>query len=104
MVKRLFLLLFVAGFLMLWGIPHFVCAQDEVVIGIPLPITGIHAKFGEQHHNGYRMALEEILAQGGIRKGTFKGKKLRFLFEDEEGKPDKAKAVSQKLITETKFP
>ena len=103
MAKR-FLLFVIAGFLILWGIPQSVGAQDEVVIGIPLPITGIHAKFGEQHHNGYKMALEEILTQGGIRKGALKGKKLVFHFEDEEGKPEKAKAVTEKLVTRDKVP
>lgn len=94
----------VAGFLILWAIPQSVGAQDEVVVGIPLAITGIHAKFGEQHHHGYQMALEEILAQGGIRQGAFQGRKLRFHFEDEEGKPEKAKAVTEKLITRDKVP
>lgn len=94
----------VVGFLLLWAIPPSGGAQDEVVVGIPLAITGIHAKFGEQHHNGYKMALEEILAQGGIRKGVLKGKKLRFHFEDDEGKPEKAKAVTEKLITRDKVP
>lgn len=103
MSKRVWLLLMV-GLLILLGFPQFGGAQDKVVIGIPLAITGIHAKFGEQHHNGYKLALEEILAQGGIRKGTIKGKKLEFQFEDEEGKPDKAKAVTEKLITLDKFP
>jgi branched-chain amino acid transport system substrate-binding protein len=103
MAKRV-LLFAVACFLLLWAIPPSVGAQDEVVVGIPLAITGIHAKFGEQHHNGYKMALEEILAQGGIRKGALKGKKLRFHFEDDEGKPEKAKAVTEKLITRDKVP
>lgn len=65
MAKRLLLLL-VAGFFILWAVPQSVEAQDEVVIGIPLAITGIHAKFGEQHNNGCKLALEEILAEGGI--------------------------------------
>ncbi len=99
MKRSIVLLLLFLGLFSLWGIPQNVEAQDKVVIGIPLSITGIHAKFGEQHHNGYKLALEEILAQGGIRKGLFKGKKLEFQFEDEEGKPDKAKAVTEKLIT-----
>jgi branched-chain amino acid transport system substrate-binding protein len=99
MKRSVVLLLLLLGLFSLWGIPQNVEAQDKVVIGIPLSITGIHAKFGEQHHNGYKLALEEILAQGGIRKGLFKGKKLEFQFEDEEGKPDKAKAVTEKLIT-----
>jgi branched-chain amino acid transport system substrate-binding protein len=103
MAKRLSLFA-VAGFLMLFAIPQSVGAQDEVVIGIPLAITGIHAKFGEQHHDGYKMALEEILAQGGIRKGALQGKKLVFHFEDDEGKPEKAKAVTEKLITRDKVP
>jgi branched-chain amino acid transport system substrate-binding protein len=103
MAKRLSLFA-VAGFLMLFAIPQSLGAQDEVVIGIPLAITGIHAKFGEQHHDGYKMALEEILAQGGIRKGALQGKKLVFHFEDDEGKPEKAKAVTEKLITRDKVP
>jgi branched-chain amino acid transport system substrate-binding protein len=97
-------LLAVVGFLIFWSIPQSLGAQDEVVVGIPLAITGIHAKFGEQHHNGYQMALEEILAQGGISKGALKGKKLVFHFEDDEGKPEKAKAVTEKLITRDKVP
>jgi branched-chain amino acid transport system substrate-binding protein len=97
-------LLAVVGFLVLWAIPQSLGAQNEVVVGIPLAITGIHAKFGEQHHNGYKMALEEILARGGIRKGALQGKKLVFHFEDDEGKPEKAKAVTEKLITRDKVP
>jgi len=92
------------GFVILCGIPQMGGAQDKVVVGIPLAITGIHAKFGEQHHDGYKLALEEILAQGGIRKGVLKGKKLEFQFEDEEGKPEKAKAVTEKLITRDNLP
>jgi len=103
MGKRFFLLA-VSGLLFLWALPQMAAAQDEVVIGIPLAITGAQAKFGEQHKNGYTMALEEILAQGGIRKGALKGKKLTFHYEDDEGKPEKAKAVTEKLITRDKLP
>lgn len=42
------------------------------------------------------------MAQGGIRKGALKGKKLIFHFEEDEGKPEKAKAVTEKLITRDK--
>ena len=103
-MARRFLLFVVAGFLILWAVPQSVGAQDEVVIGIPLAITGAQAKFGEQHKNGYTLALEEILAGGGIRKGVLKGKKLTFHYEDDEGKPEKAKAVTEKLITRDKLP
>jgi branched-chain amino acid transport system substrate-binding protein len=103
-MKKLSFLFFIACLFLLWGIPQVAETQDKVVVGIPLAITGIHAKFGEQHHNGYKLALEEILADGGIRKGAFKGKKLEFQFEDEEGKPDKGKAVTEKLITRDNVP
>ena len=62
-------LLIVIGFLFTCAIAIPAEAQDKVVIGIPLAITGIHAKFGEQHQSGYEMALEEILAQGGFAQG-----------------------------------
>ncbi len=87
------------GFFFTLGTSQLARSQEKVVIGIPLAITGIHAKFGEQHHNGYEMAFEEILAQGGIRTGALKGRGLKFRFEDDEGKPEKAKAVTEKLIT-----
>jgi branched-chain amino acid transport system substrate-binding protein len=103
MGKR-FSLLAVAGVLILWAIPKSAIAQDEIVIGIPLAMTGMHAKFGEQHRNGYEMALGEILAQGGIRKGAFKGKKLRLLFNNDEGNSEKAKVVTEKLITLDRVP
>jgi len=102
-MKRFLCLLFL-GLFILWVTTPYTRAQDKVAVGIPLAITGIHAKFGEQHHNGYKLALEEILAQGGIRKGVLKGKKLEFLFEDDEGKPEKAKAVTEKLITRDNLP
>ena len=102
-MKRFLCLLFL-GLFILWVTTPYARAQDKVAVGIPLAITGIHAKFGEQHHNGYKLALEEILTQGGIRKGVLKGKKLEFLFEDDEGKPEKAKAVTEKLITRDNLP
>ena len=104
MTKRFFILLAVGVWALLGGMLPSAGAQQEVVIGIPLAITGAQAKFGEQHKNGYTLALEEISAQGGIRKGALKGKKLTFHFEDDEGKPEKAKAVTEKLITRDKVP
>ena len=85
------------------GLPN-ACAQEEVVVGVPLALTGMLAKFGQQHLDGYKMALDEIIAQGGIRGGALQGKRIRFQFEDDEGKPEKAKAVALKLITQDKVP
>ncbi|MBI3015488.1 MAG: ABC transporter substrate-binding protein [Candidatus Tectomicrobia bacterium] len=77
---------------------------ESIKIGLPLPLTGIHAKFGEAIRNAYLMALEEINAQGGIRKGPYKGRTIEFLIEDTQSKPDVAKAAVEKLITRDKVP
>jgi branched-chain amino acid transport system substrate-binding protein len=63
-------------------------------VGIILPGTGEKAKFGEIEKKSFEMALEEINAAGGIN-----GKKLEFLFEDDTGRPDVARAAAEKLIT-----
>ena len=77
---------------------------EPIKIGLPLPLTGTQAKFGDAIRNAYMMALEEINAQGGIRKGPLKGRTIEFLLEDTQSKPDVAKASAEKLITRDKVP
>ncbi len=72
-------------------------AEDTIKVGIILPITGDKAKFGEIEKRSFEMALEELNAAGGV-----KGKKLEFLFEDDTGRPDVARAAAEKLITKDK--
>lgn len=79
-------------------------AQDTVKIGVPLPLTGAHAKFGEAQLQGFKMAFEEINHAGGIKAGPFKGKKIEPLYEDTVSKPETARAAMEKLITQNKIP
>ncbi len=78
-------------------VPAGVYAQDSIKVGIILPTTGEKAKFGEIEKKSFAMALEEINAAGGVN-----GKKLEFLFEDDTGRPDVARAAAEKLITKDK--
>jgi branched-chain amino acid transport system substrate-binding protein len=78
-------------------IPAVVFCQETVKVGIILPTTGEKAKFGEIEKKSFEMALEKINAAGGIN-----GKKLEFLFEDDTGRPDVARAAAEKLITKDK--
>lgn len=78
-------------------VPLAALAQDTIKVGIILPTTGEKAKFGEIEKKSFEMALEEINAAGGIN-----GKKLEFLFEDDTGRPDIARAAAEKLITKDK--
>ena len=71
--------------------------EKEIKIGVIIPLTGGSAKYGEDIKRGYDLAVEEINNKGGI-----KGRKIRLIYEDDEGKPEKAVAAAQKLIQRDK--
>jgi branched-chain amino acid transport system substrate-binding protein len=56
------------------------------------------------HHQSYLMALEEINNSGGIRRGTYAGYQLEFLFDDTVGKAETGRKVVEKLISKKKVP
>ena len=60
-------------------------------IGLPLPLTGIHAKFGEAVKNAYVMGVAEINAGEGVRKGPLVGRRIELLIEDDQAKPEVAR-------------
>jgi branched-chain amino acid transport system substrate-binding protein len=68
-------------------------AQEGLKLGIPLPLTGTNAKFGEIEKRSYEIAKEEINAAGGI-----KGKQVILEFEDSQGKPEVARSIVERLI------
>jgi branched-chain amino acid transport system substrate-binding protein len=72
---------------------------DDFKMGIPLPLTGPEAKFGEMEKQAYELAAAEINARGGAN-----GHKLALEFLDSGGKPEAATAVVEKLITAGKQP
>jgi branched-chain amino acid transport system substrate-binding protein len=74
-------------------------AQEVLKLGIPLPLTGTNAKFGEIEKKSYEIAKEEINAKGGI-----KGKKIVLEFEDSQGKPEVARSIVERLIDVKKQP
>ncbi|MGD1153611.1 MAG: ABC transporter substrate-binding protein [Syntrophales bacterium] len=74
-------------------------AQDVLKLGIPLPLTGTNAKFGEIEKKSYEIAKEEINAKGGI-----KGKQVVLEFEDSQGKPEVARSIVERLIDVKKQP
>jgi len=69
--------------------------DDSVIrIGEYDALTGDIATFGQTTHNGIQMAVDEVNAAGGIN-----GKMLKLITEDDQGKPDEASLVVEKLIT-----
>ncbi len=73
--------------------PQFSTAQP-IKVGIVLPLTGEKAAFGEIEKNSFIMALNEINKAGGV-----KGSKIELLIEDDTGKPDVARAATEKLVS-----
>ena len=68
-----------------------------IKIGVVLPLSGQVAAFGTSGRNGIQMLEEETNKNGGVL-----GKQVKFVFQDDEGKPATAATVGTKLISEDK--
>ena len=74
---------------------------EDIVIGVPMSITGTQSKEGALAKQGYDMWLKWINDRGGIDvKGTTH--KVQLKYEDDQSKPDISAQLAQKLITEEK--
>lgn len=71
--------------------------DNEILIGEYGSLTGSDATFGLSTNKGIRMAFDEINAKGGI-----KGKKLKLITLDDQGKPEEAAQAVTRLITQNK--
>ncbi|MCB2294413.1 ABC transporter substrate-binding protein [Clostridium algoriphilum] len=66
----------------------------DIKIGVVLPLTGQVSSFGKSGQNGIKLLEDQVNKAGGIN-----GRKIKFIFEDDEGKPDTATTVGTKLIS-----
>jgi len=69
-------------------------ANGDVKIGVVLPLTGAVSSFGKSGQNGIKLLEDQVNKAGGIN-----GRKIKFFFEDDEGKADVATTVGTKLIS-----
>lgn len=78
------------------------CNKDNSVkIGVSAPLSGDIAALGQSTRNAILLAQEEINARGGIKiDGALK--KVTFIIEDDENKPESTATVFQKLINQDK--
>ena len=70
---------------------------DTIKVGVYGDLTGQTSSFGQSTKNGIELAVEEINAAGGVN-----GKKIQLLIEDDQGRPEQAKTVVSKLISQDK--
>jgi branched-chain amino acid transport system substrate-binding protein len=74
-----------------------VSATDEILVGEVGSLSGGEATFGLSTHKGIELAFNQVNQLGGV-----KGKKIRLLTQDDQGKPEEAATVITKLITQDK--
>jgi branched-chain amino acid transport system substrate-binding protein len=72
-------------------------ATEELVVGEYGSLTGNDATFGQSTKQGVELAVSDLLAQ---KQGQIGGLKVRVVAEDDEGKPEEAATVVQKLINQ----
>ncbi len=70
-------------------------AQEELRIGYIAPLTGIFAQIGKDMNDGFQMYLDE-------HNGMLGGAKVKFIVEDNQGKPDAAVTKAKKLVLNDK--
>jgi branched-chain amino acid transport system substrate-binding protein len=70
-------------------------SADELRIGYIAPTTGIFAQVGKDMVDGFQFYLDEV-------KNDFGGAQVKFIVEDEQGKPDTAVTKARKLILQDK--
>ena len=74
--------------------PAAAAGPPAIKIGVVLPLSGPHVKFGEIEKNSFLLAEEEINAAGGIN-----GKRIQLLFEDDGSRFEQGRAAAEKLVT-----
>ncbi|PIR21276.1 MAG: ethanolamine utilization protein EutJ [Deltaproteobacteria bacterium CG11_big_fil_rev_8_21_14_0_20_47_16] len=72
-------------------------STNEIRIGEYNSLTGGTATFGQDSHDGIALAIEEANAAGGVL-----GKKIVLITEDDQSRPEEAKAAVLKLIQREK--
>src|SRR6516164_10921028 len=83
------------GGVVAFGVTAPANAAAELRIGYIAPTTGIFAQVGKDMVDGFQMYLDEV-------KNDFGGAQVKFIVEDEQGKPDTAVTKARKLILQDK--
>jgi branched-chain amino acid transport system substrate-binding protein len=73
--------------------PEESSSQDAILIGEVGSMSGAEAGFGQSTHNGISLAIDQLNARGKI-----KGKKLKLITMDDQGKASEAALAVTKLI------
>ncbi len=70
-------------------------AQDPIKLGFHAPLTGFAAADGKSARQGAELAVAQANAEGGVG-----GRKVELVVFDDQGKPDQAVPIANRLIGE----
>jgi branched-chain amino acid transport system substrate-binding protein len=76
-------------------------AEDTIVFGAAISITGKTAKEGEYTRDGYQFAIDTLNQAGGIKVGG-KSYKIKLKYYDDETKSERTAQLFEKLVNEDK--
>lgn len=71
--------------------------SGDIKIGVVGPMTGSVSTYGQSAQKGLKLLQKQVNASGGVN-----GKKVNFVFTDDENKPASAVTAGQKLIFDDK--
>ena len=77
--------------------PAFAQPAEPLVIGVPMPLTGVLAVGGQAILAGLKYAADQANAKGGVL-----GRQIKLVVEDTKSEPNTAATVAAKLATEDK--
>ncbi|MGA0594688.1 ABC transporter substrate-binding protein [Enterovirga sp. CN4-39] len=77
--------------------PAFAQTGEPLLIGVPLPMTGVLAVGGQVILGGIKYAAEELNKSGGVL-----GRQVKLLIEDTKSEPNTAATIASKMATEDK--
>lgn len=72
-------------------------AQDVIVLGAPISLTGKYAQNGANSKNGYEIAVRTINDQGGVNVGG-RSYRLVLRYYDDESTPARGIELAERLI------
>src|SRR5215510_8441138 len=72
-------------------------AQGPIKIGASLSLTGTYAAPAQNHQRGYQLCAKHVNEKGGVL-----GRKLEFVFYDDQSQPATAVRLYERLVTQDK--
>jgi branched-chain amino acid transport system substrate-binding protein len=93
--RRSLVLLAVAAMVLVTAAAPPSLAQAPIRIGASLSLTGTYAALGQNQQRGYQLCARQVNEKGGVL-----GRKVEFVFYDDQSQPATGVRLYERLITQ----